>query len=88
MQFNNFEVRCKFAEAKILKQTLAFSAVPFFDVGAVWDNFNNIVKRLDNYRYSEGLGLRIAWNVNTILRFDYALSKEDRQFFFMFGHTF
>jgi outer membrane protein assembly factor BamA len=42
---------------------------------------------IDNYRYAEGLGLRIAWNVN-ILRFDYAVSKEDAQFFFNFGHTF
>jgi len=43
---------------------------------------------LNNFRISEGLGLRIAWNVNTILRFDYALSKEDRQFFFNLSHAF
>jgi hypothetical protein len=87
MQFNNFELRCKFAQVKILKQTLAFSAVPFFDLGAVWDDMSRI-GHLENYRYSEGLGLRIAWNVNTILRFDYAFSKEDRQFFFSLGHVF
>ncbi len=87
MQFNNIELRYKFAQCKILKQHLAFSGVPFFDVGAVWNDFNTI-KSIDNYRYSEGLGLRIAWNVNTILRFDYAVSKEDKQFFFQLGHCF
>jgi len=87
MQFNNVELRYKFAQCKFLKQHLAFSAVPFFDVGAVWNDFNTITS-FNNFRYSEGLGLRIAWNVNTILRFDYAVSKEDNQFFFKIGHTF
>ncbi len=87
MQFNNIELRYKFAQCKVLKQHLAFSGVPFFDVGAVWNDFNT-VSGFGNYRYSEGLGLRIAWNVNTILRFDYAVSKEDKQFFFQLGHCF
>lgn len=87
MQFNNIEFRYKFAQCKVLKQYLAFSGVPFFDVGAVWNDFNT-VSGFGNYRYSEGLGLRIAWNVNTILRFDFAVSKEDKQFFFQLGHCF
>ena len=87
MQFTNLELRGRFAQCNILKQYLAFSAVPFFDVGGVWDNLNRL-NHLENFRYSEGLGLRIAWNVNTILRFDYAISKEDRQFFFSLGHAF
>ena len=87
MNFTNFELRWRFVETKILKQHLAFSAVPFFDIGGVWDNFHNFFTK-NNYRYAEGLGFRIAWNVNTILRFDYAISQEDNQFFFSFGHTF
>jgi len=87
MQFTNLEFRCRFAQAKLLKQYFAFSAVPFFDAGGVWDDLNRI-NRTENLRYSEGLGLRIAWNVNTILRFDYAISQEDKQFFFSLGHTF
>lgn len=87
MTFNNLELRYRFADAKILKQYLAFSAVPFADAGGVWDDLSRIGK-FSNYRFSEGLGLRIAWNVNTILRFDYAISKEDKQFFFNLAHTF
>lgn len=87
MTFNNLELRYRFAEADVLKQHLAFSAVPFADAGGVWDDLSRMGK-FNNYRFSEGLGLRIAWNVNTILRFDYAFSKEDRQFFFNLAHAF
>lgn len=86
-QFNNIELRIRFAKADFMKQHFAFSAVPFFDAGAVWNSFERL-NHLENYRFSEGLGLRIAWNVNTILRFDYAFSEEDRQFFFSLGHVF
>ena len=88
MQFNNFELRYRFSQFTFFKQHIALSAVPFFDCGAVWNNGGEIIKQLKNYRYNEGLGLRIAWNVNTILRFDYAISKEDGQFFFSLGHSF
>ncbi len=87
-QFNNFELRYRFAQFTVLKQHLAFSAVPFFDFGAVWNTGDVMFKQLKNYRYNEGIGLRIAWNVNTILRFDYAISKEDHQFFFSLEHAF
>jgi outer membrane protein assembly factor BamA len=86
MNFNNFELRWRFAKTTLLNQQFAFSAVPFYDVGGVYDNLSNF--NFSQMKYSEGLGLRIAWNVNTILRFDYAWSKEDRQFFFNLAHTF
>jgi hypothetical protein len=86
MQFNNFELRWRFSKAKIFKQQFAFSAVPFFDIGGVYDNLSSF--DFTKMKYSEGMGLRIAWNVNTILRFDYAWSKEDQQFFFNLAHTF
>jgi outer membrane protein assembly factor BamA len=87
LQYANFELRCRFLQFKALKQNFVLSAVPFFDEGGVWNSFSRI-NHLENIRYSEGLGLRIVWNVNTVLRFDYALSKEDKQFFFQLGHTF
>jgi len=86
MDFNNFELRWRFAKAKMFNQQFAFSAVPFFDIGGVYDNLSSF--DFSQMRYSEGMGLRIAWNVNTILRFDYAWSKEDQQFFFNLAHTF
>ena len=87
MNFNNIEFRYRFAQTKLFNQHLAFGAVPFVDAGAVWNDFNTI-KGLSNYRISEGLGFRIVWNVNTVLRFDYAISKEDHQFFFNLANMF
>jgi hypothetical protein len=60
---------------------------PFFDIGGVWNDLSRL-NHFENWRYSEVLGMRIAWNINTILRFDYAFSKEDHQFFFSLGHAF
>lgn len=87
MTFNNLELRYRFAQVDILKQHLAFAAVPFADAGGVWNDLSRI-GNFNNYRFSEGLGLRIVWNVNTVLRFDYAVSQEDKQFFFNLSHTF
>jgi outer membrane protein assembly factor BamA len=87
MLFSNVELRYRIAQTKILKQHLAFSLVPFFDVGGVWNTLSR-VSNLSDLRYSEGVGFRIAWNMNTIIRLDYAFSKEDRQFFLSLSHTF
>lgn len=87
VNFNNIEARIRVYQRDMFKQHFSFGLVPFFDCGAVWDKADEIGD-WDNLKYSQGMGLRIAWNVNTILRFDYAFSREDRQFFFQFGHTF
>jgi hypothetical protein len=87
MTFNNFELRWRFAQTTILDQHIALVAVPFFDAGGVWDNLADM-RRFSNYRYSEGIGLRVIWNVNNVLRFDYAFSREDQQFFFNLAHSF
>jgi outer membrane protein assembly factor BamA len=87
MTFNNLELRCRLFQAKVFKQHVAMSVVPFLDAGGVWQKMTSITQ-FNHYRFSEGLGLRWAWNVNTILRFDYAISKEDKQFFFNLAHAF
>lgn len=86
MNFNNIEWRSQFWTGSFLKQHIALSVVPFFDFGGCWDAVNKI--NLGNFRYNKGIGMRVAWNMNTILRFDYAVSKEDAQFFFQMNHAF
>lgn len=85
--FWNTEIRSRFAKFELFKQDIRLSAVPFFDLGTVYSMPSQIFQS-DRLRYNEGLGLRVAWNLSTILRFDYAVSKEDHQFFFTFGHAF
>lgn len=82
----NLELRSHLFDTKFLKQDFSFSFVPFVDAGRVWDNFSTM--KLNGMLYSPGAGLRVAWNQSTILRFDYSVSREDRQFFFVFGHMF
>lgn len=86
MNFNNFELRWRFAQATVAKQHLEFCAVPFEDIAGVSDSFSSF--NFNKMRSSSGLGLRIVWNENSVLRFDYAVSKEDKQFFFNLAHTF
>lgn len=87
MYFFNAEVRARFAQFNILNQSFALSAVPFYDAGSVYNKLKDAFN-ISRVRYSEGIGLRIAWNSSTILRFDYAVSKEDGQFFFTFDQAF
>lgn len=86
MMFGNIELRYRFYQTKLYGHTLGFMALPFFDMGGVWDRPRRI--NVDNLRYSEGGGLRIAWNQSTIVSLDYAFSEEDQQFFFELNHAF
>ncbi|MCB1160891.1 MAG: BamA/TamA family outer membrane protein, partial [Leptospiraceae bacterium] len=83
MGFGNLEVRWKFYEVP----GFAFNLVPFFDFGRVWDRAENA--SLKDYKYSAGVGLRIAWNQSTIIYVDVASSRENSgQVYMNFNHIF
>lgn len=84
--FGSIEWRTQVAEFELFNQDWMVSAVPFFDYGRTWNEFNSV--KLENFRYNYGLGARIHWNQSTIIRLDYAMSAEDRQFFLVFGQMF
>ncbi|MCH8545203.1 MAG: outer membrane protein assembly factor [Cryomorphaceae bacterium] len=84
--FGSVEWRTQFANFSLFDQDWIISAVPFADAGRVWDELGNVGLR--GFRYNGGLGLRIHWNQSTIIRLDYAVSAEDRQFFLVFGQMF
>lgn len=86
MTLANIELRYRFAQANFIKQHLAFYAIPFFDAGGVWNSLTRI--GVKNLRYSEGPGAQIAWNEDTILRFDYGFSPEGSEFYFGIGQIF
>jgi hemolysin activation/secretion protein len=71
---------------KVLNQHFTFGLTPFYDLGSVWDKPADM--NFTEWRGSPGLGARIAWNQSTVLRLDYAVSREDAQTFFGFGHIF
>lgn len=84
--FGSLEWRTQVASFELFKQNWMVSAVPFFDYGRTWDGWSSL--KLDNFRYNGGIGARIHWNQSTIIRLDYAVSAEDRQFFLVFGQMF
>ncbi|MCZ8342673.1 MAG: DUF5982 domain-containing protein [Leptospira sp.] len=86
MGFGNLEIRWKFGSVATKTSTFDFQLVPFVDFGRVWDGAERM--NLKGYKYSYGLGFRIPWNQSTIIYFDYAISREDRQLFVNFQHIF
>lgn len=87
MALANFELRYRFWQVSFLEQHLGFYAIPFFDAGGVWNSLNRI-SNLQNLRFSEGPGAQIAWNEDTILRFDFGICPEGNQFYFGIGQIF
>jgi hypothetical protein len=69
-----------------LGQGFGLIAVPFVDVGRVFDDVGQTT--LSGWRRSQGAGLRIAWNEATIVMIDYGFSDEDQGLYLNFNHIF
>lgn len=82
----NFELRTRLYDFSFLRQHINLGVNAFYDLGTVWNSPRQMTFR--GWRGAPGGGARIAWNQSTILRLDYAHSKEGGQFFFGFGHIF
>jgi hypothetical protein len=86
MAMSNFEIRYTFAETVILKQRFGFGVVPFLDFGRVFNSMRET--SLNHWTRSEGGGLRIIWNLATVIMVDYGISEEDTGLYINFGHIF
>ena len=82
----NLELRSRLYDFNMLRQHFSLGVTPFFDMGSVWDKPADI--NFQQWRGAPGIGARLAWNQSTILRLDYAKSREGGQFFFGFSHIF
>jgi hypothetical protein len=86
MAMSNFEIRWTFAQTKILGQRFAFIGVPFLDMGRVFDTMRDT--SFQHWNRAQGAGLRIAWNLATIIMVDYGVSEEDSGLYINFTHIF
>ncbi len=86
MALGNLEIRWTFAHARIFGQRFAFIGVPFMDIGRSFDAIRRTT--LSGWNRSQGLGLRIAWNLATIIMVDYGVSAEDSGLYVNFTHIF
>lgn len=79
------ELRWSLTEWSLWGQDLRPMLVPFVDAGRSFDGVGFTFAR---WRSDIGLGFRLAWNVATIVSFDYAYSSEDNIFYMELGHQF
>lgn len=82
----NIELRGRFYNFDLLKQHFTLGSVLFYDAGNVWDSPSQMT--MNGWRGAPGLGARIGWNQSTIIRLDYAVSREGSQVFFGMNHIF
>jgi hypothetical protein len=86
MAYANLELRWSFGETRLWGQHLRFMLVPFVDTGSVFDSVGDT--NLKDWKFDGGLGFRLAWNLSTIVSFDYARSGEGSLFYMELGHQF
>jgi len=82
----NAELRYTFAGANFLRQRLTFTLAPFLDLGKAFDNISSVSTQ--DWKLGGGAGLRLNWNVSTVVSFDYGVSKEGKAFYMTLGHQF
>lgn len=87
MALANLELRWTFAETVLFgSQRFAFMAAPFADAGRVADGLGRLSLR--GWRAGAGAGLRVAWNLATILVIDYGVGDEGGALYVNFGLTY
>jgi outer membrane protein assembly factor BamA len=84
--YSNLELRHKLGELDFWGHNFSLGIVPFVDIGTIGDQIFQV--NLGGIRASAGLGLRLGWNLSTIITLDYAISPEDQQLFLNFNNSF
>ena len=82
----NAELRWSFSEFTVWDQHLKTALAVFGDTGRVFDRVDHF--SAEDWRHSWGVGLRLAWNLATIISFDYGISDEGTLFFMQLGQPF
>jgi hemolysin activation/secretion protein len=80
------ELRWSPLDFSVLDQHIKPMLVPFVDVGRVFDQSGQF--SLNDWKVTGGLGLRIAWNLATIISFEYGMGNEGSLFYMEIGHQF
>jgi hypothetical protein len=82
----NYELRWTFAHVNVLNQDFGLIAVPFLDIGRVFDRVAQTTLR--GWKRTQGGGFRIAWNEATVISADLGFSVEDVGLYINFNHIF
>ena len=82
----NGELRWSFGEKMLWGQHLRFMLVPFVDTGRVFNSVSDTT--FSDWKLDGGIGFRLAWNLSTVISFDYGRSGEGSLFYMELGHQF
>ena len=82
----NAELRWSFSEFVVWDQRLKTALASFVDTGRVFDSAGSFTT--SDWKYSYGFGLRLSWNLATVISFDYGISPEGSLFFMELGQPF
>jgi len=80
------ELRWNFSEFVLWDQRLKTALATFVDTGRVFDSAGAFSAR--DWKYSWGVGFRLAWNLATVISFDYGIGPEGTLFFMELGQPF
>ena len=82
----SLELRWSPFDFTVLNQHIKPMLVPFVDVGRVFDKVDRF--SLNDWKVTGGVGLRVAWNLATIISFEYGMGSEGNLFYMELGHQF
>jgi outer membrane protein assembly factor BamA len=82
----SLEMRWSLFDVTVLNQHLKPMLVPFLDLGRVFDKVDRF--RLNDWKVTGGVGVRVAWNLATIVSFEYGMGSEGGLFYMELGHQF
>lgn len=82
----NVELRWTLADFTVWGQNLRRMLAPFVDAGRVFDGVGRFSP--SDWKITGGLSVRPAWNLATIISFDYGYGSEGGLFYMELGHTF
>jgi outer membrane translocation and assembly module TamA len=80
------ELRWTAIEVNVLNQNLRTQIVPFVDAGRVFDKIARF--SVNDWKVAGGIGLRLIWNLATIISFDVGFSRESTLFYLELGQQF
>jgi outer membrane protein assembly factor BamA len=82
----NAEIRWYFKKFKVWNQRMKLGVAPFIDAGRAFDSVGETSFR--DWKIGGGVGVRLAWNLSTVICFDYGMTSEGSLFYMNAGLPF
>ena len=82
----NLELRWSLPDFTVWNQHFRPMIAPFVDTGRVFDKVGRF--SASDWKGAGGVSVRLAWNLATIISFDYGFGSEGNLLYLWLGHPF